>query len=201
MRLIPVAVTAACLAGSLSACGSSDHEAPTPATAATTTTRSTDGMSMDTSGGREMAGMKVLADSKQGDLDVELHAMPPETFYVSEGDGLRKQTPAPGDDVHLMVTVADAQSGVRLPDGTVTARITDAAGKTAFEGPLYPMVGRGMGLHYGENVDVGEKGAYTVTMTVGPPRIGRHSSVATAWNKTTKVVQKVRFDGKSFGPA
>ena len=149
----------------------------------------------------EMAGMETLATSEQRDLRVELHAMPPETFFVSEGDELRRQTPTGQDDVHLMVTVADRESGVRLPDVTVTARVADASGATSFEGPLYPMVGRGMGLHYGENVQVGRAGAYELTLTIGPPRVGRHRAVAGAWRQTIKVTQKVAFDGKALRPA
>jgi uncharacterized protein involved in high-affinity Fe2+ transport len=145
-----------------------------------------------------MEDMEILAVSETDDLRVELHAMAPELFYVSEGDRLRPQRPTQADDAHLMVTVADKASGVRLPDATVTVRLTDEGGATAFEGPLYPMVGRGMGLHYGENVDVEAAGVYDVLLTVGPPRVGRHRAVAKAWNRTTTIRQKVRYDGAAF---
>ena len=198
---LSLVASAAALALTVSACGS--DAAPTDKGAGTkpaATGGEMKGMDMSAGGG-EMSGMKKLSQSDPAsDLDVGLFAMPPERFYVSEGDGLREQTPAKGDDAHLMVTLADKESGVRLPDATVTARVVDAKGATAFEGPLYPMVGRGMGLHYGENVDVGEPGEYDVKLTVGPPRVGRHKAVENAWSKTTKVDQKVTFDGKTFSP-
>ena len=146
----------------------------------------------------EMEGMVTLAETSQEDLEVQLHAMPPELFYVSEGDDMRPQKPAATDDAHLMVTLADVESGVRLPDATVIARVIDSAGETQFEGPLYPMVGRGMGMHYGENVTIGEAGDYTVELTIGPPRVGRHRLVAKAWSKTRKITQKVKFDGTNL---
>ena len=143
--------------------------------------------------------MVTLAETTEEDLEVQLHAMPPERFFVSEGDAMREQKPTDGDDAHLMVTLADAESGVRLPDATVTARVMDGKEQTTFEGPLYPMVGRGTGLHYGENVVVGEPGEYTVELTIGPPRVGRHRAVETAWSKTRKITQQVSFDGKALG--
>lgn len=139
--------------------------------------------------------MAVLARTETSDLAVELHAMAPELFYVSEGEGLRPQRPSRGDDVHLMVTLADRESGVRLPDATVTARVVAQGGATVFEGPLYPMVGRGMGLHYGENVPLGRPGRYDVTLVIGPPRIGRHRAVRDAWDETTRVERSFAFDG------
>lgn len=148
----------------------------------------------------DMPEMEVLAATETADLSVELHAMPPELFYVSEGDSFRPQRPGPDDDVHLMAMLADRESGVRLPDATVTARVVAEDGSTAFEGPLYPMVAPGMGIHYGENVPLGPPGRYTIELTIGPPRIGRHRSVRSAWSATTRVEQAVAFDGREVRP-
>jgi hypothetical protein len=148
--------------------------------------------------GEDMDGMVTLAQTETEDLDVELHAMRPELFYVSEGDDFRPQRPSPKDSAHLMVSVSDKESGVRLPDATVTVRITDDTGATAFEGPLYPMVGRGMGLHYGENVQLATAGSYKVQLVIGPPRVGRHRAVQNAWNETTRITQAIEFDGKAI---
>lgn len=201
-------VIAVLLALGLSACGTAaDDAADTPDGPSTNASQSSGGGKHDqhdggdddgatSAGTDEMAGMVTLAETMQEDLEVQLHAMPPELFFVSEGDGMREQTPTEGDDAHLMVTLADAASGVRLPDATVTARVMDGNEQTSFEGPLYPMVGRGMGLHYGENVVIGAPGDYTVELTIGPPRVGRHRAVETAWSKTRKVTQQVTFDGK-----
>ena len=145
--------------------------------------------------------MVTLAETETEDLAIELHAMPPELFYVSEGDDFRPQRPSPEDSAHLMVSLSDKESGVRLPESTVTVRVTDEAGETAFEGPLYPMVGRGMGLHYGENVQLADAGRYDVELVIGPPRVGRHRAVQNAWNKTTRITQAIQFDGKAIQAA
>lgn len=148
--------------------------------------------------GEDMAEMVTLAESETQDLAIELHAMPPELFYVSEGDDFRPQRPSAEDSAHLMVSLSDKESGVRLPEATVTVRITDEAGGTAFEGPLYPMVGRGMGLHYGENVQLADAGRYEVELVIGPPRVGRHRAVQSAWNETTRITQTIVFDGRAL---
>lgn len=149
----------------------------------------------------DMEGMVTLATVEEGDVEVQLHAMPPELFYVSEGDRQRAQRPAKTDDAHLMVTLADRESSVRLPDATIVARVRDSSGATVFEGPLYPMVGRGMGLHYGENVSLGKPGKYDIELTIGPPRVGRHRAVEDAWSQTRKISQSAQFNGKTLEPA
>ena len=148
--------------------------------------------------GEDMADMVTLAETETEDLAIELHAMPPELFYVSEGDDFRPQRPSPEDTAHLMVSLSDKESDVRLPESTVTVRVTDEAGETAFEGPLYPMVGRGMGLHYGENVQLADAGRYDVELVVGPPRVGRHRAVQNAWNRTERITQAIQFDGQAI---
>ena len=193
--LAVVAVAATALAG----CGGDDEQATAGATAehgaAHAQTAAAHG------GGHDGGHMTELASAERGDMTIAVAASPPETFYVSEGDDLREQAPAPGDDAHLMVTLTDTESGIRLPDATVTARVSDTGGEVVFEGPLYPMVGRGMGMHYGENVDVGEAGRYEITLTVGSPRVGRHEAVAKAWRGPQRVALEVEFDGESFHPA
>lgn len=188
--------------------GHGSGEAPAGATTATAPAEGESGEHSGHSGGggaaestdgadSEMEGMVTLAKTETSDLAVELHSMPPELFYVSEGDGFRPQRPSAKDSAHFMVTLADKESAVRLPEATVTTRITGEDGETAFEGPLYPMVGRGMGLHYGENIELPRAGRYTVRLVIGPPRIGRHRAVQKAWNTPARIEQAVEFDGRA----
>jgi hypothetical protein len=218
-----LAAAAAAAVLALAACGDDDdkdtaaaeHGTSTAAHAGTTagsgghgTTTASGGHGTSTEpahgGGHQADGasaMTELASAERAEMAIAVMASEPETFYVSEGDRLRRQAPGGHDDAHLMVTLADAESGVRLPDATVTARIADAHGRVAFEGPLYPMIGRGMGMHYGENVELTGPGTYEVTLTVGSPRIGRHRAVAKAWGGPQRVTFRVSFDGKALSPA
>ncbi len=122
----------------------------------------------------DMASLK-LGEKTEGDIRVEVAAMKEAVeFTVSEGGEMRKHPPAPGDNAHVMVLVSDAESRDRLPDAAVTAQITGPGGIAVHNGPLYPMIGMGVGLHYGDNMKLPESGEYQATIVVGPPQIGRH---------------------------
>lgn len=185
-------------------CGSSDDDASTQAAAGGSTMQAaTSGgdMQMSTTAGGMSMQMTQLAKADQGDEEISLSAMTPETFYVSDGTKLRKQAPGPDDKAHMMVTVSDRESGIRLPDATVTLRLTDADGRTVFDGPLYQMIGRGMGLHYGENVPLPQDGRYEATLVVGPSRVGRHQSVQDSWMTTERVKLAFEWNGTQASPA
>ena len=181
---------AAAAALSAAGCGSSDE----PATTTTAASRAA-------AAPMAMGGMSELATATRDDLRVGLEAMAPETFFVSEGARLRRQSPGRDAARHMMVTLSDRASGIRLPDATVTLRLTAPSGRTAFDGPLYPMIGRGMGMHYGENVPLPERGAYRAQLVVGPPRIGRHMDSQTAWTEPVRVDAGFTWDGTRAAPA
>lgn len=130
--------------------------------------------------------MERLGATTAGEEKVELDASEPVTFSVYEGDRLVKHAPRKGENAHVMLTLSDAQSGDRLPDATITLRVTDEAGKVVSSGPQYPMIGMGMGIHYGDNVTLPKPGKYVAQLVIGPPRIGRHADVTDRWNTTTK---------------
>lgn len=144
-------------------------------------------------------GMTSLFDETIGDVSIGMSAMDPERFFVSVGAEQREHKPAPDDDIHLMATLSDSESGIRLPDAAVTVRVTGPDGKVAYDGPLYPMIGRGMGMHYGENVSLGRAGRYTAEFVATPPRIGRHADSEGAWSQTIRFQAGFDWDGASVG--
>ena len=178
-----LATSAVALSAAVAGCGSQQDGSAPAATAAASP--------------MSMPGMATLAQSTSGDMLVGLEAMAPETFFVSEGTRLRRQSPGPDAEQHMMVTLTDRRSGIRLPDATVTLRLATAAGRTVYDGPLYPMIGRGMGMHYGENVPLPTSGTYTAHLVVGPPRIGRHMDSQTAWTRPVRLEQRFSWDGRA----
>lgn len=139
--------------------------------------------------------MERLGSATAGDQKVELDVSEPVTFSVYEGERLVKHAPRRGENAHVMLLLSDAQSGDRLPDATITLRITDEAGKVVSSGPQYPMIGMGMGIHYGDNVTIPKAGKYVAQLVIGPPRIGRHSDVTDRWNTTTKASIPFTWNG------
>ncbi|WP_320670875.1 iron transporter [Patulibacter defluvii] len=138
-----------------------------------------------------------LGSAQRDDLRVEVAAMREAvTFTVSEGGRMRKHPPAPGDNAHVMVLVSDADSRDRLPDAAVTAQITGPGGVAVHNGPLYPMVGMGVGLHYGDNMRLARSGRYRASIVVGPPQIGRHPEVADRYRKPVRLDVPFTWDAR-----
>lgn len=209
-RTSALALTTLTLAFGATACGSSDD---TSNVSASGTSASSD---QSAGGGRDMSAMgmgapsraeqkteastmrmRVLGSTVVGDQKVEIHMSEPVTFSVYEGDKLVKHAPTQGQNAHLMVLLSDRQSGDRLPDSTITLRIADEAGKIVSSGPQYPMIGMGMGLHYGDNVKLPGSGRYTAQLVIGPPRIGRHADVTGRWNTTKKASIPFTWNGSA----
>ncbi len=132
--------------------------------------------------------MVKLGEQTEGDIRVEVAAMKEAVeFTVSEGGKQRKHPPAPGDNAHVMVLISDAESRDRLPDAAVTAQITGPGGAAVHNGPLYPMIGMGVGLHYGDNMKLAKSGRYKAVIVVGPPQVGRHPESVDRYAKPIKL--------------
>lgn len=135
----------------------------------------------------DMASVK-LGTKTEGDVRVEIAAMKEAVeFTAAEGGKQRKHPPAPGDNAHVMVLVSDAESRDRLPDAAVTAQITGPGGVAVHNGPLYPMIGMGVGLHYGDNMKLAKSGSYKAIIVVGPPQVGRHPESVERYDKPVKI--------------
>jgi hypothetical protein len=198
-RAAAAALTVA-LAGGLAACGGDDSSSNVSASG-TTASGDMAGMDMGGSGGgagkgaAETMQMRRLGSASAAGRKVELDVSAPVTFSVYEGEKLVKHAPTTGQNAHVMLLLSDAQTGDRLPDATITLRITDPSGKVVSSGPQYPMIGMGMGIHYGDNVTIPKSGKYVAQLVVGPPRIGRHADTTNRWNTTTRMSIPFTWDG------
>lgn len=205
-RRSTAALAALALAGAATGCGGDDAPTSNVSATGTSTSGATSspersghaghGSSADAAGG-EAASMRMrrLGSTSAGDRKVELDVSEPVTFSVHEGERLVEHAPRKGENAHVMLLLSDARSGDRLPDATITLRITDEAGKVVSSGPQYPMIGMGMGIHYGDNVTIPKAGKYVAQLVIGPPRIGRHSDVTDRWNTTTRASIPFRWTG------
>jgi len=188
----------------LAACGGGhdDHGATVSASGTTAAASGHDmsGHAMGghgTTGGAEQMRMTRLGTATAGDQRIELDVTDPTTFSVYEGDRLVRHAPRKGENAHVMLLLSDARSGDRLPDASITLRITDERGRVVSTGPQYPMIGMGMGIHYGDNVTIPKHGRYVAQLVIGPPRIGRHADVVDRWTGTTRTTIPFTWDGPS----
>jgi hypothetical protein len=192
--------------GAIAGCGGSSSTDNVSASGTSSSGSDSSMSGMDMSGDTSAANQKAQASTMQmrklgtvtkNGMAVELDVTSPLTFEVYSGDRLVKHAPAKGDNAHLMLLLSDSETRDRLPDSTITARITDASGKVVASGPQYPMIGMGMGIHYGDNISLPGPGSYTANLVVGPPRIGRHSDTVNRWNTTTRMTIPFKWTATS----
>ncbi|RDZ37684.1 MULTISPECIES: iron transporter [unclassified Haloferax] len=135
-------------------------------------------------------GMRMVGSADAGDLRVGVFYSYPHRFWVmaDEGDGFgtSKMSVEAGDDVHLMATVWDPETGVVVPDTGLSLEIA-RDGDLVSEEVVYAMLSQRMGFHYGSNFGLDGDGTYEVTVDVGAPSlrlfgdlVGRFGSPASA---------------------
>lgn len=129
-------------------------------------------------GAKMPAGVRRLASTARDGMKVDVIAMRPEPFVVAEGTRQVRHTPRPQDNAHLMVALTDAASGEAIPYASVQMELVGPDGQPVLDRRLWPMVAEGVGLHYGENVRIPQRGRHRLNLTIGAPQVGRHSEMA-----------------------
>lgn len=121
-------------------------------------------------------GMKMVGKATQGRYRCALAYTFPHRFWTVTGSETARVNPQDSDKVHLMVMVWDAESGVVLPGTTPNVELTGPDGEITSLSP-WEMLSQPMGVHYGDNVDLGREGRYEVSVRV-PPLAVRHTTAA-----------------------
>jgi hypothetical protein len=120
-------------------------------------------------------GMQMVGRKETTDYTVALTYSFPHRFWLITGSN-REKVEIQGDDaVHLMVTVADRESGRVVPNSSVRASITkqegggsDGSSDAGSVRRLWPMLSQNMSVHAGDNVSLDGEGTYDVEVEVGP---------------------------------
>ncbi|WP_276260505.1 iron transporter [Haloglomus litoreum] len=131
-------------------------------------------------------GMELVDTTTAGPFGLAVTYSHPGRFWNVTGTRSQLTGVEADDDVHLMVTVWERESGLVLPEAGVTAELT-RDGDLVSEEVVYPMLAQRMGFHYGGNFSLAGDGRYTVRIRVGGLRNrrvgaleGRLSAPATA---------------------
>jgi hypothetical protein len=111
--------------------------------------------------GMEMAGMGSAGDYRFG-----LMYSYPHRFWNVNGEETQMTGIESSDDVHLMATVWDPETGTVLPDTGLTVEVSKG-GELVTQEVIYPMLSQPMGFHYGANFGLDGDEEYTVTVSVG----------------------------------
>jgi hypothetical protein len=111
-------------------------------------------------------GMQMKGTGSAGDYEFALMYSYPHRFWNVNGSEVQKTAIEDDDDVHLMASVWDPETGTVLPETGLTLEIENDDGLVSQE-VIYPMLSQPMGFHYGGNFALEGDGRYDVTVSVG----------------------------------
>ncbi|ELZ61522.1 MULTISPECIES: DUF7350 domain-containing protein [Halorubrum] len=111
--------------------------------------------------------MRRLDPVEAGDYLLEPMVTYPHRFWNVTGDRVEAAAPTDDHDVHLMVTVRDAETGRVLPAETGLRVTVGREGESGTPHTPWPMVSQEMGFHFGDNLSLDGDGTYEATVRVG----------------------------------
>jgi len=111
-------------------------------------------------------GMATGGTAAGGDYEVSVFYSYAHRFWNLNGESVERTDVESDDDVHLMASVRDPETGTVLPETGVSVEIS-RDGSFAPREVIYPMLSQPMGTHYGANFGLDGDGIYTVTVSVG----------------------------------
>lgn len=117
--------------------------------------------------GMQMAGMQT-----QGRYACALSFTFPHRFWLVRGTDTDRVNVDGADDVHLMASVWDRETGVVLPEASPQVEYTGPEDETQSFTP-WQMLSQRMGVHFGDNITLGPEGTYDVGVRVAPPSTRR----------------------------
>jgi hypothetical protein len=121
-------------------------------------------------------GMEVAGTSANGRFRAMLAYTFAHRFWTVTDADTERVSVESGDDAHLMVSVWDDQAGVALPATSPRIEYTDPDGETGRVNP-WQMLSQRMGVHYGDNVELGPDGDYEATVRLSPGGTRRTDAV------------------------
>ncbi|MFB6270572.1 MAG: hypothetical protein ABEH83_11540 [Halobacterium sp.] len=117
-------------------------------------------------------GMQMVGTQASGRYRCALSYTFPHRFWLVRDTAVDRVKVRGADDVHLMVSVWDAELGVVLPAASPQVEYTGPEGETESFAP-WQMLSQQMGVHNGDNVTLGPEGTYDVSVRVAPPSTRR----------------------------
>ena len=111
-------------------------------------------------------GMELIDIGTSGDYQFGLFYSYPHRFWNVGGAETTRTGIDPDDDIHLMASVWDGETGQVLPE-TGASLTVRRDGDLVFNEVIYPMLSQRMGTHYGANAGLAGDGSYEVTVSVG----------------------------------
>ena len=102
----------------------------------------------------------------------------PHPFWLTQGRDVQRVDPSASDDVHLMVTAWDRETGLVVPLDSSPVFELFSDGESIAEERPWLMISQQMGFHFGDNVALGEDGTYRVEGRISPLSVRRTGAFA-----------------------
>jgi hypothetical protein len=148
-------------------------------------------------------GMRMAGMGRSGPYRFALVYSYPHRFWNVNGTEVTLTEIASEDDVHLMTTVWDDETGQILPETGLSLKI-ERDGELVSQEVIYPMLSQPMGFHYGANFGLDGDGTYDVTAAVGgvstrrsgsfTGRFGDPASAAIQFDFSAAERDEIRFE-------
>jgi len=110
--------------------------------------------------------MVMPGTATAGDYRFALLLATPHQFWTVSVDERSETAIEERDDVHLMASVWDPETGTVLPDSGFSVEIL-RDGESVSQEVIYRMISQRMGFHYGANFGLDGDGTYTARLSVG----------------------------------
>jgi uncharacterized protein involved in high-affinity Fe2+ transport len=137
--------------------------------------------------------METGGTGSSGAYEVAVMYSYPHRFWNVNGESVERTDIESEDDVHLMASVWDAETGQVLPDTGLSLEITNG-GELVSQEVIYPMLSQPMGFHYGANFALDGDGRYTVSLAVGAVSTRRTGAYRDRFAEPTTVDVAVEYD-------
>lgn len=122
--------------------------------------------------------MATYGMATAGEYTIGLMYTFPHRFWTITGQQTNLVEITDDDSLHLMVSLADAQTGTTIPTDVRMTLEGEGTDVTPYQGQLWPMITQTMGFHYGDNVAISDEGTYTATLEINPVTARRTGDLA-----------------------
>ncbi|MFD1685870.1 DUF7350 domain-containing protein [Halobellus litoreus] len=139
-------------------------------------------------------GMGMYGRATAGRYGVALTYSYPHRFWTLTGAEKSKTVVEADDDLHLMASLWDTETGMALPiDSGLAVEIRNEDGLVSQE-VAYPMLSQQMGMHYGDNYPLDGAGAYEARIRIGGVSPRRTGGFEGAFESTETATIDFEFD-------
>ena len=118
----------------------------------------------------------------------------PHPFWIVTGERVELVEPRAEDDLHLMVTVWDPETGHVLPIDTGLSATVERDEQVVDQRAPWPMISQGMGFHFGDNVALEGDGTYEMSVRVGPLEVRRTGAFVDRFSEPATATFEFEFD-------